>query len=350
MEYKQKIGVAVAGCGAITRTRHAPEYKNNSDAVIRGFYDYDIERSKELSTIYGGKAYASLEELIADEEVQAVSICTPNYLHAEHTIAALKANKDVLCEKPMAPTIEEAQLMIDMQKETGRILMIGHNQRLVPTHSKARQLLQEGSIGQILYIQTNFKHAGPESWSVDKAATWFFDKSKAKFGALGDLGSHKFDLVRYLLGEEIEYIFSSLTTLNKRTPEGSFIELDDNAICLFKTKSNVQGLMHVSWTNYGPEDNSTILYGTKGTMKIFSSEYDDIIIDLQDGTNSRYHVGAMSTNTKQLNSGIIDAFIAAVKERTMPPVTGIDGRNTLACLEAAGKSSLHGTWQLVDLA
>jgi predicted dehydrogenase len=349
MEQTKKIGVAIAGCGAITRTRHAPEYSKNSDVEIKGFYDYDRSRAEELKDIYGGKVYTSFDELIEDEAVNAVSVCTPNFLHSEHTIAALQAGKDVLCEKPMAPTVEQAQSMIDAQKKTGKILMLGHNQRLVRTHIMARKLLQEGVIGKVIYIQTNFKHAGPESWSVDKGATWFFDKSKAKFGALGDLGSHKIDLVRYLLGEEIEYILSELLTLDKRNQEGKLIELDDNAVCLFKMRSGIPGLMHVSWTNYGVEDNSTIIYGTSGTIKIFTSDVDDIVVDFHDGTNSRYHIGAISTNTNQLSSGIIDAFITSVVNRTEPPVSGMDGRNTLACLEAAGISSESGTWQKVDL-
>jgi predicted dehydrogenase len=84
-------------------------------------------------------------------------------------------------------------------------------------------------------------------------------------------------------------------------------------------------------------------------MKIFSSEIDDIIIDTRDGSSSRYHAGAISTNMKQLSSGIIDAFVKSVIKRTDPPVTGLDGINTLACLEAAGKSSISGTWQKVEL-
>ncbi len=349
MEEAKKIGVAVAGCGAITHTRHAPEYHKNPDAVIRGFYDYNQSRAEELTQIYGGRVYASYEELLKDGTVQAVSVCTPNYLHAEHTIKALEAGKDVLCEKPMAPTVDQAQEMIRAQRRTGGILMLGHNQRLVSTHSKAKKLLQDGIIGKVLTIQTNFKHAGPEAWSIDKSATWFFDKSKAKFGVLGDLGSHKIDLVRYLLGDEIEYIFSSLTTLDKCTPDGTPIGLDDNAVCLLKMRSGISGIMQVSWTNYGIEDNSTVIYGTNGTMKIFASELDDIVVDSRDGSSARYHVGGISTNTKQISSGIIDAFVTSVKERTEPPVTGLDGRNTLACLEAAGKSSESGLWQKVDL-
>ena len=345
MDKKEKIKVAIAGCGKITRTRHAPEYNKNRNVEIVGFYDYNAERAEELAEEYGGRVYSSFEDMIADSDVDIVSVCTPNFLHATHSIAALKAGKDVLCEKPMAPNTQEAQQMIDAQKETGKILMLGHNQRLIPTHIRARELLAAGEIGTILSVQTNFKHRGPESWSVEKGNSWFFSKDKASFGVLGDLGSHKIDLIRYLLNEEIESIFADMNTLDKRFPDNSLIDLEDNAVCILKMQSGISGIMSVSWTNYGVEDNSTVIYGTKGTMKIFASEIDDIIIDLRDGTNVRHHVSAISTNTNQLNSGVIDAFVSSVLNKSEPSVTGIDGKNTLACLEAAKKSAETGTWQ-----
>ena len=348
-ESERKVGVAIAGCGQITRTRHAPEYSANPNAEIVGFYDRDRARAEALAAQYGGTVYDSFEELLADKRVEAVSICTPNFLHSAHAVQALEAGKDVLCEKPMAATVEEAQHMIDVQRRTGHILMLGHNQRLVRTHIRAKELLEAGAIGDILSIHTNFKHSGPESWSVERGGTWFFSKNKAAFGVLGDLGSHKFDLVRYLLGDEIELIFATLQTLDKRDADGNLIDLDDNAICIFKMRGGIPGIMSVSWTDYGLEDNSTVIYGTKGTMKVFASELDDIVVDLRDGTSARHHVSPMSTNANQLSSGIIDAFVETILRGGEPPVTGLDGRNTLACLEAAKKSSAAGTWVKVDL-
>jgi len=345
MNKKNKIRVAIAGCGQIARTRHVPEYEQNSKVEIVGFYDYNNARAEELSEEYGGVVYNSFEEMITDSDIDAISICTPNFLHSAHSIAAMDAGKDVLCEKPMALNAQEAQEMIDTQKRTGKILMLGHNQRLIRTHTRARELLTAGEIGDILSVQTNFKHSGPENWSIEKKNSWFFSKNKASFGVLGDLGSHKIDLVRYLLDEEIESIFAHMNTLDKKLPDGNLIDLEDNAVCIFKMQSGISGIMNVSWTNYGLEDNSTVIYGTKGTMKIFASELDDIAIDLRDGTNVRHHVSPMSTNTNQLKSGVIDAFVKTVINKTQPPVTGIDGKNTLACLEAARKSSETGEWQ-----
>lgn len=346
---ESKIGIGIAGCGAIVLDRHAPEYNANPNVIIRGFYDYDQNRAKKLSEKYGGKVYQSFDELVGDETVQAVSICTPNKFHGEHTIMALKKGKHVLCEKPMAETLDEANNMLKAEKESGKILMLGHNQRLIKAHKKAKEMLEQGSIGNILYIQSNFCHAGPEQWSVEKGATWFFDKNKAQFGVLGDLGSHKIDLVRYLLQDEITAIFASMDTRDKRTLDNKLIELDDNTVCLFQTRSGIPGLIRVSWINYGVEDNSTIIYGSEKVMKIFAVKDEDIVIESKNGQKTTYRFDGVSTNEKQLKSGIIDAFVEAIVKDDIPLVTGVDGRNTLACMEAAQKSFLSGNWQTVDI-
>lgn len=344
MDKLKKLKVAIAGCGSITRTRHAVEYSANPNCQIVGFYDFNKVKAQELTEIYGGKAYDSYEEMLGDAEVDAVSICTPNALHAQNTIMALNAGKHVLCEKPMALSTSEADDMISASCKSGKRLMPGHNQRFVATHVKARQILNEGIVGKVISVQTNFKHRGPEFWSIDKDKTWFFSDTLAGFGVLGDLGAHKIDLVRYLLGDEVESMFATLSTLDKKNADGELIKMEDNANCLFKMRSGIQGTMNVSWTNYGLEDNSTVVYGTLGTVKIFASELDDIVVDMNDGVCVKYHVGKISSNEEQVNSHIIDAFVETIIENKEPSVTGIDGRNTLSCLVAALESNTSGQW------
>lgn len=341
----EKVRVAMAGCGAITQRRHAPEYAANPDVEIAGFYDYDLTRAQQLAALYGGRAYPTYEEMVQDETIDAISICTPNSLHAEMGVAALKAGKHVLCEKPMAQSLEEAKMMLEAEKESGRILMLGHNQRLIPAHLKAKEIYESGMLGKALFYQCNFKHSGPENWSVDSTAnTWFFDKSRAHFGVMGDLGAHKIDLIRFITGEEIERVFATMMTLDKRGADGNLIDLEDNVICQFRMNSGMPGIMHFSWTNYGQEDNSTLISGEKGVMKIYGDYADDIVLEMRDGTVVKYSVGKMSTNTNQLKSGVIDEFVAAIRENRKPLVTGIDGYNTLAVIEAGVQSSKEQTW------
>lgn len=105
-----KIGII--GCGKIAQVRHIPEYSSASAAELAGFYDLNEGRAGELVAQYGGKAYSSYEELLADPHIDAVSVCVANHAHAEITIAALRAGKHVLCEKPMAMSLEECEAMV----------------------------------------------------------------------------------------------------------------------------------------------------------------------------------------------------------------------------------------------
>ncbi len=341
----KKIRVGMLGCGAITQRRHAPEYKRNENAEIAGFFDADSARCEEMAKKWGGKAYKSAEEMINDPEIDAISVCSPNSTHAPFSIMALEAGKHVLCEKPMALSLDETRAMLEAEKKAEKILMPGHNQRLIPTHRKARELIHDGAIGKPLFYECSFKHAGPESWSMSKGdALWFFDKSRAHFGVLGDLGSHKLDLIRFLTGKEIKTVFASMMTLDKRYASGELIDLEDNVVCQFRLEDGTPGIMHFSWTNYGQEDNSTVVYGDNGVMKIFDDYADDIVLEMRDGTTVKYHIGSISTNDNQLNSGVIDEFIGAITENRKPIVTGIDGHNTMAVINAGVEAAKEGRW------
>lgn len=341
----KKIRVGILGGGAIAQRRHLPEYAENPLTEIAGVFDVNAERAAQLCEKFGGRAYSSADEMFADDSIDAISVCTPNFTHAENTLRALAAGKHVLCEKPMALTLEETRAMLAAERESGKILMLGHNQRLIPAHRKARELIMSGAIGKLLFFQCNFKHSGPENWSIDTSRrTWFFSRAQASFGVMGDLGAHKIDLIRFLTGSEITAVFANLMTLDKRYDDGSMIELEDNAVCQFKMRDGLPGIMHFSWTNYGQEDNSTVVYGDMGVMKIFGDYADDIVLEMRDGTTVKYHVGGMSTNAKQLKSGVIDEFIASISENRAPIVTGIDGHNTMAVITTAMRSASESKW------
>ncbi len=349
MKNQKIVRAVVLGGGAVAQRRHLPEYAANPNAEIAGVIDTNQNRAQELVELYGGRVYASLDEALADPAVDAVSICTPNVTHASATIKSLKAGKHVLCEKPMAQTLEETRAMLQAEKECGKILMLGHNQRLIRAHTKAHELLHGGAIGDLLFFQCNFKHAGPETWSADPgAATWFFRRDQAHFGVMGDLGAHKIDLIRYLTGSEIKNVFASTSTLDKRYEDGSLIDLEDNVVCLFDMENGLSGIMHFSWTNYGQEDNSSVIYGTKGVMKIFGDYADDIVLEMRDGIQVKYTVGGIQTNQNQTKSGVIDEFVNSIVEGRAPIVTGIDGHNTLAVIETAMKSAQERRWMEIE--
>ena len=156
-----KLRVGIIGCGMITKVRHAPEYAENGNCEIVAFYDKDETRAKALAEEYGAECCTSVDELLA-LDLDAVSVCVANAQHAEITIRALDAGKHVLCEKPMAVTLDECIAMVEAAERTGKILMIGHNQRYAKAHQKAHELIKEGAIGKVLSFETKFGHGGPE--------------------------------------------------------------------------------------------------------------------------------------------------------------------------------------------
>ena len=337
------IRIGIVGCGKIAQVRHIPEYRDNPNAEIAGFYDINQERAAELAGEYGARAYASAEAMFADESIDAVSICAANVFHAPLSIAALKAGKDVLCEKPMAVTMEECEKMVETAEKTGKLLMIGHNQRLTRAHVKAKELLDQGEIGRVITARSTFGHGGPETWSIDAGKqTWFFDRKQASAGALADLGVHKTDLIQFLCGSRIVRVTARLATLDKRCADGSLIGVDDNAFCIYEMENGVMASMTASWTYYGQEDNSTVLYGTEGIMRIYDDPAHSIVILRKNGERYSYDVEAIQTNDRQTKSRIIDEWVDCLLHRRTPKISGRSALDTMRAVFAAIQSSEQG--------
>ena len=337
------IKVGIIGCGKIAQVRHIPEYAANPNAEVYGFYDINVARAEALAARYGGKAYATYEELLADPAIEAVSVCAANHVHAEISIAALKAGKHVLCEKPMAISLEECEAMVEAAKVSGKYLMIGQNQRLAKAHAKAKELIEQGAIGKVLTFRTIFGHGGPETWSIDPGSNvWFFDKTKAAMGAMADLGIHKTDMIQYVLGTKIVKTQAVLTTLDKRDATGGLIGVDDNAICIYQMENGVIGTMTASWTYYAAEDNTTVIYGTKGELRL----YDDPKYSVQqinaDGTRIDYQIDQIQTNDNQTASGVIDLFVESLVEKKEPEISGANVLHAMKAVFASIESSAKG--------
>ncbi len=307
------LNVGIIGCGKIAQVRHIPEYLANKETNLYGFYDLNMDRSEELAEKYNGKAYSSVEEMLQDEAVDAVSVCVANNMHAEITIAALLAGKHVLCEKPMSTNLADCEAMVEAAKKSGKKLVIDQNQRLTTAHRKAKELLLKGSIGHVNTFRTTFGHKGPETWSIDPGKeTWFFDRKRAAMGAMADLGVHKTDLIQYLLGTTVVEITAKVVTLDKKYADGTPIGVDDNAICIYQMSDGAIGTMTASWTYYGGEDNTTVLFGTEGTMLIYCDPDHAIVIEKKDGSKEYFDLEKIQTNDEQTNSGIIDLFVDTI--------------------------------------
>ena len=337
------FNIGIIGCGKIAQVRHIPEYAGHPQARLAGFYDLNQERARELAEKWGGKAYSSWEEMLADPGIDAVSICVANNAHAQLSIAALRAGKHVLCEKPMATTLADCEAMVAAARESGKFLMIGQNQRLTKAHQKARELVENGTLGKILTFRTTFGHGGPETWSVDPGKnTWFFDKSKAAMGAMADLGIHKTDLIQYLLGQTVVETTAKVTTLDKRGADGQLIGVDDNAICIYRMSGGAMGTMTASWTFYGAEDNSTVLYGTKGILRIYDDPAYSLKLITAEGEKVLYELEAIQTNDNQTKSGVIDCFMDCLVNNTPPAISGQSVLTAMRAVFASLESSETG--------
>lgn len=334
------LKVGVIGCGSIAKYRHLPEYAANKHVEIVAVCDIVEERVGEFAKEYNVKAYTNYEELLADGSIDVISVCLPNNLHAPVSIAASNAGKHVLVEKPMATSREEAEAMIEAAAKSNKKLMVGQNQRFVPAHEKAKDIIASGEIGKIYSFRTAFGHGGPEGWSVDGRDSWFFNKEDAFIGAMGDLGVHKTDLMRYILGEEFVEVAGFVETNAKEDTD-----IDDNAVCVLKSESGIIGTLAASWAYNATQDNSTVIYGEKAILRLEDDPDYSLIINYTNGEVVKYELGAIQTNDEggQHNSHVIDQFVSAIVNDTEVPVSGEEGMKSLDIVLAALASNKNKT-------
>lgn len=339
------LKIGIIGCGKITEVRHAPEYAENPNCQLVAFFDVVPERAKALAEQYGGVAYDSIEALLA-ADVDAVSVCVANAYHAQTSIQALKAGKHVLCEKPMATTPEDCEAMVAAAKAAGKFLMIGQNQRLAKAHVKAREIIESGEMGKVITFETHFAHPGPEGWTGVRDS-WFFDKKVASFGVMADLGVHKTDLIHYLTGKKIVRTSAVLATLDKTFSDGRPITVDDNAYAIYTMEDGVVGTMHVSWTNYGNENNSTKMYMEGGVLRMYDDPKYSLIVEKRDGEVIPYELDLLTSNKEQTtggrtSTGVIDAFVESIITNTPPAISGESAMHAMKVVFANEQSAQLG--------
>ncbi|HLS93612.1 MAG TPA: Gfo/Idh/MocA family oxidoreductase [Microbacterium sp.] len=195
---------------------------------------FELPRDVEMSVIVGRSADAvanaarkwgwsehatDWREVIARDDIDVVDIVTPGHSHAEIAIAALEAGKHVICEKPLANTVEDAERMAEAARaaaEKGVVAMLGFTYRRVPALTRARDLIAEGRIGTVQQVRAAYR----QDWLVDPEAplSWRLQKDQAGAGALGDIGGHAVDLVQFLTGLEVESVSGVVDTIVKQRP------------------------------------------------------------------------------------------------------------------------------------
>lgn len=190
--------VAVIGCGMIARTQHIKAYNRNNLAEIKYLVDIKQERALELAKIYDVPfTETDFRKILEDEEVEAVSICTPNDTHAPIAIACLNAGKHVLCEKPAALSMKQVVEMKAAADRNNRILNIGVVNRFNTAVNKIKQLIDDGELGKVYHINCSFR----AHRSIPGLGGPFTTKAKSGGGVLIDWGVHFLDLIFYSLGQ-----------------------------------------------------------------------------------------------------------------------------------------------------
>ena len=194
---KKKLGIGIIGSGGIAQNAHMPGYAAVPDLCkIVAVADVNADAAKVAAEKFNVKhVFSDYKKLLEMDEVDAVSVCTPNYLHHEPTIKAFQAGKHVLCEKPIAMNAREAAEMVAAGRKAKKKFMVGYNLRFAPTNQLLKKYIDAGDLGEIYFARAQaLRRRGIPGWGV------FIDKSKQGGGPLIDIGVHILDLTLWLLG------------------------------------------------------------------------------------------------------------------------------------------------------
>jgi len=227
------------------------------------------------------RSTADWHEIIDDPDIHVVDIATPNNLHAEVAIAAAKAGKHIICEKPLARTSEESKAMYEAVKDAGIVHMVAFNYRRTPAVALAKKYIEEGAIGKIL----SFRGTYLQDWSADPDSplSWRFQKSIAGSGTLGDIATHVIDMARYLAGEIASVNAMMATWIPDRplqsggadllgTSKGgggprAEVDVDDEVITMLKFANGAMGSVEATRNAYGRNNYITFeIHGTEGSI------------------------------------------------------------------------------------
>jgi predicted dehydrogenase len=237
-----KVGIVGAG---LQGKRRASVFQGNSksrvEAVACG-HDSDIESSQKLANAIQADMHANWREIISDPEIEAIIVCTPPHLHSEISIAAMEAGKHVLCEKPLARTIDEAEAMIRKAKQTDKVLKCGFNHRHHPAILQARSWIDNGRIDQLDFARCKYGICGRIGYETE----WRANPQLVGGGQLMEQGIHAIDLFRWFLGDFAEVSAFTSTKYWKIEP------LEDTAFVLLRSRDGKCADLYTSlmiWKN-----------------------------------------------------------------------------------------------------
>lgn len=324
-----KLSFAIIGCGRIGR-RHAEQIAKVG--VLVAVCDIVYSNAVELAEQYNAQAYGSIEELLENEPtVQMVSICTPNGLHARHSIQSLRAKKHVLCEKPLCIHVEDAKEMLHAAQEAGRQLYVVKQNRYNPPVAAVKKLLAEDRLGKILSFQVNCFWNRPNSYYAD---SWKGTK-KMDGGSLYTQFSHFIDLMYWFLGD-----VKTVKTITKNF-EHRVLEIEDSGVVLIETLGGAIGTLNFTVNSYQKNmEGSFAIFGERGTVKIGGQYLNELEYQCIEGeavphlpagnpANSYgFYQGSMSNHDK-----VYENLVKAIADPSHEMASAFEGMKTVEIIE-----------------
>ncbi len=300
MNRKLRMGMVGGGRGAfIGQVHRMAANLDGKIELVAGAFSSNPEKSKlsgedfflDPSRVYGSYEEMALAEVAREDGIDFVSIVVQNHLHYAVAKTFLEAGIHVICDKPLALSLEQGKELRDLVEKTGVVFALTHNYTGYPMVKEARRMVKDGELGRILKIVAEY----PQGYAVGDVegegsgaiSNWRADPKIAGISnCIGDIGTHAHNLVKYITGLEVEELAAELT---------AFIpgrELDDDGNCLVRFTGGVKGIIYASQISNGDENNLNIrIYGTKASLEWHQEEPNDLVVKFANAPRKTYRRG-----------------------------------------------------------
>jgi predicted dehydrogenase len=330
------INFAILGCGRIAQ-RHAEHISKRGELIA--VCDIDSEKANALASTYGSMAYTDFSEMLKQEStIDVVAVCSPNGLHAIHSIEALKAGYHVLCEKPMGLTVQECGEMIQAAERSNKRLFAIKQNRYNPPVAAVKEALDAGKLGKVLSIQLScFWNRNPDYYANSWKGTKDLDG-----GTLFTQFSHFVDLLYWLIGDVDEVV-----SFMENFAHQGIIEFEDTGVVILKFANGAIGTINYTVNSFQKNmEGSLTIFGEKGTVKIGGQylnelEYQNIedykIENLPEGNkanNYGNYTGSMSNHDK-----VYDNLILVLTQNAPITTSSFEGMKTVEIIQKIYKSA-----------
>jgi len=307
------------GCGDISRKRVAPALRDLPNCEFVAVSRANFELAGSFAKEFGArKPYQHWQELVTDQEIDAVYIATPVHLHAEQTIAAAEARKHVLCEKPMALNVAECDRMIAACRDNNVKLGIAYYRHFYPAITRIKEIIAAGEIGKPVIAQISaFEWFDPEPSNPRR---WLIDKERSGGGPMFDFGCHRIEVLLNILGP-ITHTSAILNTVILDR------QVEDAAVAVFQFERGTCATLSIAHATKEPQDTLEI-FGSRGSIHVASLNQGTIRVITDDDERLEAHPPAPN-----FHQPLIEDFTDAVLNRSDPQVSGEIGRE-VAHIEA----------------